>query len=182
MPVAAGDTDKGVPLTVLGVDPGSRSLGWGLVLERSGVLSLADCGVIRPKGDSFSERLAFIFNALSAVAAAGRPDEAAVEMVFTHKNILSALKLGQARGVAVAACAALGVPVFDYEPAVVKKTLVGTGQAEKSQVSFMVGRMLGVKPDWPVDAGDALACAVCRLNMRRMELLTSGRRSARAVP
>ncbi|MDR2668553.1 MAG: crossover junction endodeoxyribonuclease RuvC [Desulfovibrio sp.] len=167
----------GAPLTVLGIDPGSRCLGWGLVRECSGVLSFVDCGVIRPKGDAFSARLAFIFSALSEVAASGRPDEAAVEMVFTHKNILSALKLGQARGVAVAACAARGVPVFDYEPAVVKKTLVGTGQAEKSQVAFMVGRMLGIKPDWPADVGDALACAVCRLNMRRMEMLTAGARS-----
>jgi crossover junction endodeoxyribonuclease RuvC len=172
----------GVSLTVLGVDPGSRRTGWGLVNERSGVLSLADCGVIRPKGDSFSARLAFIFDALSEVAEAGRPAEAAVEMVFTHKNVLSALKLGQARGVAVAACAAGGVPVFDYEPAVVKKNLVGTGQAEKSQVSFMVGRILGIKPDWPADAGDALACAVCRLNMRRMELLTANARNVRSVP
>jgi crossover junction endodeoxyribonuclease RuvC len=172
----------GAPLTVLGIDPGSRCLGWGLVRECSGVLSLVDCGVIRPKGDSFSARLAFIFSALSEVTAAGRPDEAAVEMVFTHKNILSALKLGQARGVAVAACAAQGVPIFDYEPAVVKKTLVGTGQAEKSQVAFMVGRMLGVRPDWPDDVGDALACAVCRLNMRRMEMLTSGARSPRSTP
>jgi crossover junction endodeoxyribonuclease RuvC len=146
------------------------------------VLSLVDCGVIRPKGDGFSERLAFIFGALSEVAATGRPDEAAVEMVFTHKNVLSALKLGQARGVAVAACAAQGVPIFDYEPAVVKKTLTGTGQAEKNQVSFMVGRMLGIKPEWPVDAGDALACAVCRLNMRRMEMLTAGSRNLRSGP
>ncbi|MDR2123881.1 MAG: crossover junction endodeoxyribonuclease RuvC [Desulfovibrio sp.] len=172
----------GASLTVLGIDPGSRCLGWGLVRECSGVLSLVDSGVIRPKGDAFSVRLAFIFRALSQVAADGRPDEAAVEMVFTHKNVMSALKLGQARGVAVAACAAQGVPIFDYEPAVVKKTLVGTGQAEKSQVAFMVGRMLGVRPDWPADAGDALACAVCRLNMRRMEMLAAGARSPRSSP
>lgn len=85
--------------------------------------------------------------------------------------MLSALKLGQARGVAVAACAAHGVPVADYEPALVKKTLVGNGRAEKAQVSYMVGHLLGKKPDWVLDTGDALAVAICHLNMRRMARL-----------
>ncbi|MDL2207251.1 crossover junction endodeoxyribonuclease RuvC [Desulfovibrio sp. OttesenSCG-928-M16] len=155
-------------LAVLGIDPGSQSLGWGLVRECSGVLSLVDCGVIRPKGEGFSERLGALFTSLSTLVEQLEPQEAAIEQVFTYKNVTSALKLGQARGVAVAACAAHAVPVFDYEPALVKKNLVGTGRAEKTQVSFMVGRMLGVKPDWALDTGDALALAVCHLNMRRM--------------
>jgi crossover junction endodeoxyribonuclease RuvC len=117
-----------------------------------------------------------LFLALSRVVELYAPAEAAIENVFTHKNILSALKLGQARGVAVAACAAHGVPVADYEPALIKKTLTGVGRAEKSQVSFMVGRLLGCKADWSADAGDALGCAVCHLNMRRMKLL-AGRAS-----
>jgi crossover junction endodeoxyribonuclease RuvC len=146
-------------------------MGWGLVAEQSGVLSLVDCGVIRPGDGSFEERLGAIFIRLSAVLERHGADEAAVENVFTDKNVLSALKLGQARGAAIAACAARGVAVTGYEPALVKKTLVGTGRAEKAQVGFMVGRILGVKPDWPVDAGDALACAVCHLNMRRMNKL-----------
>lgn len=158
-------------LHVLGIDPGSQCLGWGLVRESSGVLSLVACGTIRPKGESFSQRLGSLFLDLAAIVAEHRPDEAAVESVFTHKNVTSALKLGQARGVAVAACAAHGVPVTDYEPTQVKKMLVGAGRAEKSQVSFMVGQVLGCKPDWPVDAGDALACAICHLNMRRMKRL-----------
>ena len=159
-------------LTVLGVDPGSQNMGWGVVREVSGVLSLVACGVIRPKGEDFSERLGFLFIHLSRVVAEYSPMEAAIENVFTHKNVLSALKLGQARGAAVAACAAHGVPVVDYEPTLVKKTLVGTGRAEKAQVGFMVGQLLGVKPDWAVDAGDALGCAICHLNMRRMKRLT----------
>ncbi len=159
-------------LTVIGIDPGSQCLGWGVVREVSGVLSLVDCGAIRPKGDGFSERLGDLFLRLSGVIAGHGPAEAAVENLFTHKNMQSALKLGQARGVAVAACAAHAVPVFDYEPTVVKKTLVGAGRAEKAQVSFMVGRILGVKPDWPADTGDALGVAVCHLNMRRMRRLT----------
>ncbi|MDR0827054.1 MAG: crossover junction endodeoxyribonuclease RuvC [Desulfovibrio sp.] len=160
-------------LTVLGIDPGSQCLGWGLVQDRSGVLSLADYGAIRPKGGDFSARLSDLFLSLTAVVQKYAPDEAAIELVFVQKNIMSALKLGQARGVAVAACAAHSVPVFDYEPALVKKSLVGTGRAEKSQVSFMVGQLLNVKPDWPLDAGDALALAICRLNIRRFEALTA---------
>ena len=159
-------------VTVLGVDPGSQNMGWGVVSEVSGVLSLVACGVIRPKGVGFSDRLGELFLGLSRVVAQYSPAEAAIENVFVQKNVLSALKLGQARGVAVAACAAHGVPVEDYEPTLIKKTLVGNGRAEKSQVSFMVGQLLGVKPDWAVDTGDALGCAICHLNMRRMKRLT----------
>lgn len=159
--------------TVIGIDPGSQCLGWGVVRESSGVLRLVDCGVLRPRDEAFSERLAALFTGLSALVAAHCPDAAAVEDVFTHKNMVSALKLGQARGVAVAACAAHGVPVSDYPPALVKKTLVGTGRAEKTQVAFMVGQILGRKPTWPLDASDALAVAVCHLNTCRMNRLAA---------
>ncbi len=161
----------GTGVTVLGIDPGSQCLGWGVVRELSGVASLVDCGTIRPKAEEFEQRLGQIFHGLAALIVRFAPDEAAVENVFVQKNALSALKLGQARGAAIAACAAAGLPVTGYEPAVVKKSLVGAGQAEKSQVSFMVGRILNVKPDWALDAGDALACAVCHLNMRRLRRL-----------
>jgi crossover junction endodeoxyribonuclease RuvC len=161
----------GQALTVIGIDPGSRRLGWGVVRELSGVLTLVDCGTLLPKEGEFSARLAGLFADLSSLVLAHKPDEAAVEDVFTHKNILSALKLGQAKGVAVAACAAHGVPVADYPPALVKKTLVGTGRAEKGQVAFMVGQIFGTKPTWSVDASDALAIAICHLNMRRMHRL-----------
>ncbi len=159
------------PLTVFGIDPGSQCLGWGVVREVSGVLSLVDCGCVRPKAEDFSTRLGEIFRELFSLIARHQPDEAAVETVFTHKNVLSAIKLGQARGVAVAACAAHQVPVSDYEPTQIKKSLVGVGRAEKSQVGFMVGQVLGVKPNWAVDAGDALACAVCHCNIRRLNRL-----------
>lgn len=157
-------------ITVLGIDPGSRATGWGIVCERSGVVQLVECGVIRSGADknmSFSTRLASIFHNISGIITRLTPDEAAVEMVFTAKNADSALKLGQARGVAVAACAAHGISVADYAATLIKKNLVGTGRAEKHQVSFMVSRILGVKPNWSVDAGDALAVALCHLTMRR---------------
>ena len=157
-------------LTVIGIDPGSRNTGWGVVSEQSGILSLVDCGVIRPStSGAFSERLAVIFRELRVVIQRNQPSEAAVEQVFAGMNPATALKLGQARGVACAACASCDVPVSDYEPRVIKKTLVGVGSAEKEQVAFMVGRLLNRRPDWALDTSDALAVAICHLTMRRLE-------------
>ncbi|WP_297050301.1 crossover junction endodeoxyribonuclease RuvC [uncultured Desulfovibrio sp.] len=174
-------------LTVIGIDPGSQRTGWGVVREVSGVLSLVECGVVRAaagrgeaapatSGDSgFSRRLARIYHALGEVLARHRPDQAAMEQVFTARNAASALKLGQARGAAVAACAAAGLDVCDYAPTLVKKSLVGTGRAEKEQVAFMVRRLLNVRAEvaagWPLDASDALAVAICHLGMRRLAAL-----------
>jgi len=102
------------------------------------------------------------------VIARHMPQEAAVEQIFTAQNVASALKLGQARGVAVAACAAKDLPVSDYEPTLVKKSLVGTGRAEKDQVAFMVRRMLNMREGkLALDTTDALAVAICHLTMRR---------------
>ena len=165
-------------ITIIGIDPGSRNTGWGVVREVSGVLQLVDCGVIRPPLDGeFASRLGVIFKEMHRVLGRLKPDEASVEQVFTAKNAATALKLGQARGAAIAACAAYDLPVRDYEPTVIKKSLVGVGRADKEQVSFMVGRVLGVKPDWAVDTGDALAAAICHLTHRRFERLVrlSGR-------
>lgn len=157
--------------TIIGIDPGSLKMGWGVVREKSGVLELLGCGIIKPGPKDFSERLGVIFKELQKVLAQYRPDEAAIENVFTQKNALTALKLGQARGIAVGACASLDIPVCDYEPTLVKKSITGNGRAEKSQVSFMVGRLLGVKESWGEDAGDALAAAICHLNVRRLNNL-----------
>jgi crossover junction endodeoxyribonuclease RuvC len=157
-----------VSRTAIGIDPGSLKMGWGVVRETSGVLELLGCGVIKPGQKEFSERLGLLFKELQKVLGQYRPDEAAIENVFSQKNALTALKLGQARGVAVGACASLDIPVCDYEPALVKKSLTGNGRAEKNQVSFMVARLLGVKENWGEDAGDALAAAICHLNMCRL--------------
>lgn len=175
-------------ITVIGIDPGSQRTGWGVVREISGVLSLVECGMIRTtSGDrqdapitgtadsDFSRRLARIYHELSAILERHHPDQAAMEQVFTAKNTASALKLGQARGAAVAACAAAGLNVCDYAPTLVKKSLVGTGRAEKEQVAFMVRRLLNVRTEvaarWPLDASDALAVAICHLGMRRFAAL-----------
>ena len=159
-------------VTALGIDPGSNITGWGIVRESSGRLELVANGVLRVRGSSFSDRLSFIFHGLHDIIGEYRPQEAGVEQVFTAKNIMSAIKLAQARGAAVAACASFQLPVQDYEPTLVKKTLVGTGRAEKEQVAFMVSRLLGrTHIEGPLDTTDALAIAVCHLTLRRFRRL-----------
>ena len=175
------------PVTVIGIDPGSQRTGWRVVNEVSGVLRLVDCGVVRTAaaGSEFCDRLAKIYRDLDGILARLRPQEAAIEQVFTAKNAASALKLGQARGVAVAACAAHGLPIRDYEPTLVKKSLVGTGRAEKEQVAFMVRRLLNVKEadsPWALDTSDALAVALCHLTMRRFAARVALSKKAEKAP
>lgn len=160
-------------LVVLGLDPGSQVTGFGIVRERSGQAALVAAGTIRlPKGRDLYERLGIIFAKVARLIEEHKPSEAAVENVFVSANASSALKLGQARGAAIAACAVAGLPVAGYEPSKVKQAVVGSGRAGKDQVAFMVARVLGVKDaDWAEDASDALAVAVCHLNMRRFRKL-----------
>ncbi len=161
---------------VLGLDPGSRVTGYGLVRERSGVLELLDAGVVRTGSEAdFPRRLGVIFTAVAELIGRHGPAEAAVENVFVSKNAGTALKLGQARGAALAACSVAGLSVFSYEPTVIKKSLVGTGRAEKTQVAFMVGRVLACRDTFALDATDALAAAVCHLNQRRLSRLCGAR-------
>ncbi len=159
---------------VIGLDPGSRVTGYGIVRELSGQAKLVETGTIRtPVKKDMATRLGVIFDKLQELIKTHGPIEAAIENVFVSKNPLSALKLGQARGAAMAACATHGLPVAEYEPTKVKKNLVGVGNAPKDQVAFMVARVLGVKqPKWAEDASDALAIAICHLNERRMRKLT----------
>ncbi len=161
---------------VLGLDPGSRVTGYGFVRERSGVLDLLAAGVVRTGAETdFTRRLGVIYAAVAELIGRLAPVEAAVENVFVSKNAATALKLGQARGAALAACAVAGLPVFSYEPTLIKKSLVGTGRAEKSQVAFMVGRVLACRETFALDATDALAAAVCHLNQRRLTRLCGAR-------
>ena len=170
--VPATDTDG----VVLGLDPGSRVTGYGFVREVSGVLSLVAAGVVRTGSESdFPRRLGIIYGAVADLIGRYAPVEVSVENVFVSKNPGTALKLGQARGAALAACAVAGLPVFSYEPTIIKKSLVGTGRAEKSQVAFMVGRVLACRETFAVDATDALAAAVCHCNQRRLTRLCGAR-------
>lgn len=156
-------------MIVLGIDPGSRITGFGVIREVSGALSLVDAGTIRTETEADMDiRLGDIFFRLSEIIALHQPAQSAIESVFQALNPSSALKLGQARGVAIAACAQARVPVFSYAPTMVKKSLVGVGRAEKSQVAYMTARLLGVKnPNWALDASDALAVAICHVNQQR---------------
>lgn len=155
-------------ITVLGIDPGSNVTGWGVVRECSGKLELIGHGCLRVKGSSFSERLASVFWGLHHIIETYRPEEAGIEQVFTAKNMMSSIKLAQARGAAAAACASFHIFVQDYEPTLVKKTLVGTGRADKEQVAYMAARLLGrTHIDGPLDSTDALAIAVTHLTLRR---------------
>ena len=168
---------------VIGIDPGSVRTGWGVVREDGTGLSLIDCGIIRTTSGGrkeFSERLAFIYHELTAVLDRLKPEEAAIEDVFQAKNASSALKLGQARGVAVAACASRHLSVSDYPPTLFKQTIVGAGGAEKEQVAFMVRTMLGVRDvDWALDTSDALGIAITHLLMRRHARLLARKTAVR---
>ncbi len=166
--------DKSNGVTVIGLDPGSRVTGYGIVTEVSGQVTLVATGTVRtPVKQSMGVRLGVIFTELSKLIGEHHPVEAAIENVFVSKNVMSALKLGQARGAAMAACASAGMDVAEYEPTYVKKNLVGVGNAPKSQVAYMVAHTLGIRnPGWAEDASDALAVAICHLNERRLRKLT----------
>jgi crossover junction endodeoxyribonuclease RuvC len=146
---------------VLGIDPGSRVTGFG-VIETDGVRSrYLGSGCIRTTSGPFPERLGEIFSGLRVALEEWRPGEVAVEQVFVSRNASSALKLGQARGAAISAVVTLGLPVFEYTPAAVKQGLVGNGRAEKEQVQHMVRVILAMQGRMALDESDALAVALC---------------------
>ncbi len=146
---------------VLGIDPGSRVTGYG-VIETDGVRSRhLHSGCIRTASGAFPERLGEIFNGIRAVLLEWRPQQVAVEQVFVSRNAAAALKLGQARGAAISAIVTQDLPVFEYTPAAVKQGLVGNGRAEKEQVQHMVRVILGLQGTMSLDQSDALAVALC---------------------
>jgi crossover junction endodeoxyribonuclease RuvC len=153
---------------VVGLDPGTAATGFGIVLFEAGRLRLERCGVWRPpSGGAVAEKLAFLLTAAQDLFDEVRPDAVSVETVFTSRNILSSLRLSQARGVLLAAAARSSVPVFEYQPRLVKKALVGYGQAEKEQVRSMVLSLLArQRSRVPLDAADALAIAICHIHAR----------------
>jgi crossover junction endodeoxyribonuclease RuvC len=153
-------------MRVLGLDPGTSATGYGVVLFEAGRLSLEDCGVWRPPAAfTLARKLDFLAEGLALLLGQIRPAAVSVETVFAAKNISSAVKLSQARGVLIAAAAHFGVPVFEYAPRLVKKSLVGYGQAEKPQVRAMVLSLLArPRSRLPLDAADALAVAICHIH------------------
>ncbi len=156
------------PVRILGLDPGLRRTGWGVVAVDGARIAHVAHGVIvpDPKAD-FAERLLFLFDAICAVISAHRPDEAAVEETFMNNNAQSALKLGHARACAMLAPARAGLAVAEYAATVVKKSVVGTGAADKVQVGFMIRRLLPAAGPTTADAADALAVAIAHAHARK---------------
>lgn len=150
---------------ILGVDPGSRKTGYGVLSHLRGKCEYVTSGVIRtPVGGSLPERLHVIFSSLSEIIEQFQPQEMAIEQVFMAKNAGSALKLGQARGAAIVAAVSHQLPVAEYEARKVKQSVVGTGAADKLQVQHMVKTLLKLPRAPQEDAADALAVALCHAN------------------
>lgn len=148
-------------LRILGIDPGLRVTGFGVIDKRGATLRYVTSGCIRTPGSELPERLAAILDGLAQVIAEHRPAQAAVERVFVNVNPSSTLALGQARGAAISALVLKRLPVSEYTALQVKQAVVGTGHARKEQVQSMVRRLLSLPGDPSPDAADALACAIC---------------------
>jgi crossover junction endodeoxyribonuclease RuvC len=175
-------------LRILGIDPGLNRTGWG-VIELSGQrLRGVDHGVIRVPAGELAERLGAILSGLAAVIRATQPARASVEKVFVNVNPHSTLLLGQARGAAMCAAVAAGLPVREHTALQVKQAVVGYGKASKEQVQVMVQKLLALEARPLADAADALACAICEAHGERLSGLhtqprsgaTRGRRSREA--
>jgi len=151
---------------VLGIDPGTKVVGWGVVERDGGRMRALAYGALRARaGDDVPERLRVLHEGLRAVIAEHRPDLVSIEEAFLGEHVRAALALGEGRGVAMLAAAQAGVPVHQYPPATVKKAVTGRGGAVKGQVGSMVRLLLGLpEVPTPPDAADALAVAICALH------------------
>jgi crossover junction endodeoxyribonuclease RuvC len=149
-------------IRLLGIDPGLRHTGWGVIEQTGTRLAHVAHGVISVATDmAMAARLAGIHAEVMALVADYQPDAAGIEETVVNANPRAALKLGQARGVAMAALAATGTPVHEFAARTIKLSVVGTGNADKAQVQFMVARLLPKAGETKADAADALACAIC---------------------
>lgn len=160
-------------MRILGIDPGLRTLGWGVIEVEGSRLRHVANGLCKPGGTELAERLLSLHVLLTEVLREMAPDEAAVEKTFVNRDGAGTLKLGQARAIALLVPAQFGLTIGEYAPNSVKKTVVGVGHAEKRQVEHMVNLQLpGAKPAGP-DAADALAIAICHahhMGTRRMKV------------
>ena len=148
---------------MLGVDPGSRATGYGVVEADGSRLRCVACGVIRPAEGPLEARLGQIHHALGEVLRRYEPTHVGFEAIFAARNLRSAIVLGQARGAALAVCGLAGAVVHEYTPSEVKSAVVGQGRASKQQVQHMVRLLLGLERAPASDASDALAVAICHL-------------------
>jgi crossover junction endodeoxyribonuclease RuvC len=149
-------------ITILGIDPGSRITGYGVIKSDGNKHQYVACGNIQVKN------LGDIFRQLSEIITVYQPEEVAIEQIFMHENVNSALKLGQARGAAIVAVAINNLKIIEYSTREVKQAVVGYGNAEKKQIQHMIKLLLKLSAEPKTDAADALAVALCHANMRKL--------------
>lgn len=161
-------------IRILGLDPGLRRTGWGVIESDGARLTYVASGVITSDAEeALAYRLKMLFDGVAGVISSFRPAEAAVEETFVNENPRSTLKLGQARGVVLLAPATRGLMVAEYSANLIKKTVVGTGHAEKQQVGAMIGFLLPKAKCQSADEADALAIAICHANHRTSRALVA---------
>ena len=162
----------GRPIRILGIDPGLRRTGWGMIAIEGNRLMFLACGSLATENEAgLAIRLLAIHDGLRRVVEEHAPDEAAVEATFVNKDAAATLKLGQARGIAMLVPAIAGLPVAEYAPNLVKKTIIGVGHGEKAQIRMMIGVLLPKADPRTHDAADALAVAVTHAHHRQSVLL-----------
>ena len=176
LPTCVGRNWHGIMAVILGIDPGSRVTGFGLINATGNKLEYITCGAIRTGDTAHPERLQQIFNGLNEIIEQYCPQQAAIEEVFMGRNAAAAIKLGQARGSAIIACLQHELPLEEYSPRKVKQAIVGRGAAEKHQVQHMVKALLGIKEELQEDAADALAIAICHANTQAGLIRMAGAR------
>jgi crossover junction endodeoxyribonuclease RuvC len=159
---------------IIGIDPGLRRCGWGVIEASGNRLSFIACGTLMPAVETtLALRLAALFAGIGELVRQFSPDEAAVEETFVNQGARSALQLGQARGVALMTPASMGLPVAEYAANLVKKSVVGAGHAEKTQVQAMIKILLPQADVSSADAADALAVAICHAHHRNYSKLVA---------
>ncbi len=170
---------SGNSIRIIGIDPGLRRTGWGII-ESDGVrLSYVASGLITSDSkDDLAYRLRALYEGIAGILAMHKPAEAAVEETFVNENAKATLKLGQARGMALLAPAMKGLKVAEYPPNLIKKTVVGAGHADKKQIQVMVGFLLPKARFDSADEADALAIAICHANHRRTYAALAARQAA----
>jgi crossover junction endodeoxyribonuclease RuvC len=168
-----------IAIRILGLDPGLRKTGWGVIASEGTKLSFVGCGCVESdEKRPLAERLQQLHEGIAGVIAAFEPDEAAVEETFVNRDPQSALKLGQARGIALVVPAIAGLSVAEYAANLVKKTVVGVGHADKKQVQAMIRVLLPKAEAKSADAADALAVAICHAQHRGIRTLAAQMRAA----
>jgi crossover junction endodeoxyribonuclease RuvC len=157
---------------ILGIDPGSRVMGFGVIEVQARQLIYVSSGCIRVEAEAMPARLYEIFQNVTQIIQQYQPLVLAIEQVFVYRNVASALKLGQARGVAMVAAVQQNLEVYEYAPNLIKQAVVGKGHAEKAQVQYMVKLLLNLPAVPPSDAADALAAALCHAHLQKNQPIT----------